>query len=242
MATPTSQSEAEKQQAAQVALVALMLRDFAKVWHLLNPSELDKSLPEWIAAVHAIIVRYGQMSATLAADHYEEARLAAKVRKPFHVTLPDDPPEGLVDTGMRWAVRNVWDRNPETLPERVQAAQTMAENVAIKDVVDLARITTVEAVHEDPEAVGWARVARPDACYFCRMLTTRGGVYTSETVKFRAHNGCRCTAEPVFKGQLWEPSARVREWTAQYHRAAKMKGDTLKNLRRIVEGRETQAS
>jgi hypothetical protein len=104
-------------------------------------------------------------------------------------------------------------------------------------VVDAARATITDAVATDPEAVGWARVAKPTACAFCRLLTTRGGVYTSETVKFRAHNGCSCTAEPVFKGQRWEPSAHVRQWRAEYKRAAAMKGDTLKNFRRIVEGR-----
>jgi hypothetical protein len=238
----TAQTKAEEQQAAQIALIALMLKDFAKIWHLLTPSELDRSLPAWVTAIHAIVARYGSMSAALAADHYEEARLAAKARGQFTVQLPGDPAEGLVDTGMRWATRDVWSRDPETLPDRVKSARTMAENVAIKEVIDMARITTVDAVHEDPEAVGWARIARPNACYFCRMLTTRGGVYTAETVKFRAHNGCHCTAEPVFRGQLWEPSARVREWNAQYQRASKMKGDTLKNLRRIVEGRETPAT
>lgn len=230
-------AKASEQQAAQSGLIVAMLRDLAKVWQLLYPQSLGRSLPAWTAAVHAVVARYAPMASVLAADHYDAARTAARARGRFTVSIPDVPTEGLVDAAMRWSTRNLWGFDQATLPERAAAAKTMSNDAAAKLVTDVARSTVTDAVAADPEAVGWARVAKPNACAFCRMLATRGGVYTSETAKFRAHNGCSCTAEPVFKGQRWEPSAHVRQWQAEYKRAAAMKGDTLNNFRRIVEGR-----
>jgi hypothetical protein len=228
---------ASEQQAAQIGLVAAMLRDLEKIWPLLKPQSLNASLPQWIAAVHAVVARFGPMAASLAADHYDAARDAAKIPGRYTVVPADSPDETHVDTVMRWATSGLWDRDLATMTARIAAADQKSGAVATKLVADVARQTIVDAVHEDDAAVGWARVAKPHACAFCRLLTTRGGVYTSETVKFRAHNGCSCTAEPVFKGQRWEPSANVREWQAQYKRAAVMSGNTITNFRRVVEGR-----
>ena len=235
MATPVPR--ASEQQSAQAGLIVVMLRDLAKVWRLLHPQALDRSLSTWVAGVHAVVSRYGPMAATLAADHYDAARATARAPGRFTVQIPDAPDEQHVDTVMRWATKELWGRDAETLAERVAAAQQKSDAAASKLVTDLARATVTDAVNEDPAAVGWTRVAKPTACAFCRLLATRGGVYTQATVKFRAHDGCSCTAEPVFKGQRWEPSAHVRQWQAEYRKAAQMKGDTLKNFRRIVEGR-----
>ncbi len=50
----------------------------------------------------------------------------------------------------------------------------------------------------DPEAAGWQRVGDGDSCGFCLMLISRGAVYTSESVKFGAHDWCNCQAGPSF--------------------------------------------
>lgn len=233
----SASTAASEQQAAQVGLLAVMLRDLAKIWPLLKPGSLNGSLPRWISAVHAVIARYAPMAATLAADHYDAVRVAARAPGRYTVSPADAPSEDQVDTVMRWATSGLWDRDTATLAARVSAADQRAGASASKLLADVARQTVTDAVHDDDAAVGWARVARPGACAFCRLLTTRGGVYTSQTVKFRAHDGCSCTAEPVFRGERWEPAAHVRAWQAQYKRAAAMSGNTAKNFRRIVEGR-----
>lgn len=235
MASPATQ--ASEQQAAQAGLVVVMLRDLAKVWRLLNVQALDRSLPTWIAAMHAVLSRYSPMAAALAADHYDAARIAARVSGRFAVPLPSGPDEQLVDTAMRWATRNVWGRDQATLPDRISAAKTMSDGAAAKLVTDVARSTVTDAVAADPEAIGWARIAKPGACAFCRMLSTRRSVYTADTVTFRAHNSCNCVAVPVFKGEKWQPPSYVQQWEKEYRQAAQQKGDTLKNFRRITEGR-----
>jgi hypothetical protein len=235
VATPATL--ASEQQAAQIGLIVVMLRDLAKVWQLLQPQSLDQSLPRWVTAVHAVVARYAPMAAVLAADHYDAARIAARAPGQFTASIPDPPSEGLVDAAMRWSTRNVWGLDEATLPERIAAAETMANDAASKLVADAARSTVTDAVAVDPEAIGWARIAKPSACAFCRMLSTRRAVYTADTVTFRAHNGCNCVAVPVFKGEKWQPPSYVRQWEKDYRKAAQAKGDTLNNFRRLVEGR-----
>lgn len=47
---------------------------------------------------------------------------------------------------------------------------------------------------------GWARqLTGAETCTFCAMLVSRGPVYSRETVNFRTHNHCDCTATLVRK-------------------------------------------
>lgn len=243
----TSTSRAVEQQAAQRALVAAMLADMARAWPLLNESMLRRSLPQWITAVLAIVTRYGRMSGGLAVDYYEAERDAAGLPGRFTVPFPELPPQRQVDQSLRWATKDLWTRlDGETSPsglvvpskaERLSVAKLEADAVAAKLVADVGRGAVTGAVTEDRQATGWARTAAIGACAFCRMLATRGPAYDEQTVKFRAHDGCHCMAQPVFRGQRWEPLPHVREWQDQYERASKQRGDTLNNFRRIVEGR-----
>jgi hypothetical protein len=212
----------------------MLLRDLVKVWQFLRPQSLHQSMPAWVAAVHAVTSRYAPMSAALAADYYEAERAAARAAGRFTAPLADAPDADQVDAVMRWATKDLWSHDPDTLMERVKAAESRAQSAAAKLVEDVGRLTITYAVQKDPAAVGWVRTAAPGACAFCAMLAGRGPTYSADTVGFRAHNDCHCMAQPLFRGQKWAPSAQVREWQRQYEQAAKMPGDTLKNLRRIV--------
>ncbi|AWY06638.1 MuF-like minor capsid protein [Microbacterium phage Zeta1847] len=55
----------------------------------------------------------------------------------------------------------------------------------------------------------WARVSDGNPCAFCLMLVGRGPVYTHDSVRFRAHDGCGCSARPVLANESgWTPQAR----------------------------------
>lgn len=94
-----------------------------------------------------------------------------------------------------------------------EAAVATADYVARAAGAEPFRITR-EAVavtaSRDYRFTGWARVAEPGACAFCRMLATRGAVYTEQAVtrtfaglKYhtRRPNGsggdCKCIAKAV---------------------------------------------
>ena len=135
--------------------------------------------------------------------------------------LLDEPPEP-VEHGLSPAA------------DLLAKTRTKVDGIATRLVTDVGRGAVLDSVAEDRQASGWVRIAAANACAFCRMLAQRGPVYSDDTAKFQAHDHCKCIAAPIFEGDSWEPDQQVLQWRSQYQRAARMKGDTLANLRRIV--------
>ena len=78
------------------------------------------------------------------------------------------------------------------------------------------------AAAADEEAVGWVRIARPGACWWCAMLASRGAVYRSAATAgrrvnkrfvgdgmFKFHNHCQCVARPIFAAD--DPAVRIAD-------------------------------
>jgi len=236
---------ADAQRRAQRGLSRLMSRDMRSLRRLIIPSRLEASVPEWIEAVRALVEQYGAASASLAADYYEAERVAAAVTGRFTVPLTEPPPGEQVERSLRWAIKDVWERDPddpnateaqrEPLEVRLERAEKTAEAVAQKLVTDQGRGTVQEAVRQDRQATAWARSAALGACAFCKLLATRGLVYKQDTAGFRAHDGCHCGVVPVFKGQRFELSDHAREWERLYRDyAAPYPGDQLNRFRQAL--------
>lgn len=231
--------------AAQFGVTRLLVRDMRGLRRLIIPSRLDQSIPDWMAAVRILVGQYGAASASLAADYYDAERVAARVTGRFTVPLLDPPPDTQVNSGLRWATKDVWERDPEDpattraqrepLEVRLDQAEKKAEAVAQKLVTDQGRGTVQEAVRQDPQATAWARSAALGACSFCKLLAIRGAVYKQDTAGFRSHDGCHCGVLPVFKGQRFEPATHTREWERLYREfAAPYSGDQLRRFRRAL--------
>jgi hypothetical protein len=109
-------------------------------------------------------------------------------------------------------------------------------------VLDQGRDTIIENALRDPKAKGWVRVTEPGACSFCLMLAIRGGMgvlYKAEnTADFKAHDNCRCHAEPVFNA--YEPSHVLRQAQAVWVKSTKgLSGNDARiAFRQAVEGRK----
>ena len=205
-------------------------------------------MPDWFAAVQAVVDQYAQASAGLGAEFYDAQREAAGVPGLFTVPVVDPPPGEKTEASLRWAAKDVWERDPEQataaqrepLDIRLVQAEKKAELVAQKLVADTGRSTVLEAVRQDPQARAWARSAALGACAFCKMLASRGSVFARDTVGFRAHDGCHCGAIPVFRGQTFEPSPQAREWARLYdEHAAGHSGSQLRRLRRAMAKHES---
>lgn len=190
--------------------------------------------------MNTVIGQYGQTAASLAADFYDAERTASGSAGTFTVPLPDPPPQEQVENSLRWATKDLWPRDPEQATEaqlrpievRLEQAETKAEQVAQKLVIDQSRGAVQAAVRRDRLAVGWARSAALGACGFCKLLASRGMVYKQDTAGFRAHDGCNCGAIPVFRGQRFELSAHASEWERLYREyAAPHSGDQLRRFR-----------
>lgn len=245
MATTVSDGgrDSDRYRAAQRGLTRLLVRDVRGLRRLIIPSRLRSSVPDWIAAVQAVVDQYARTSAALGAEFYDARRDAASVPDTFTVPVADPPPEGQMEASLRWATKDVWDRDPdaatpaqlEPLDVRLDQAEKKAELVVQKLVADTGRNTVLEAVRQDRQATAWARSAALGACAFCKMLASRGSVFAQDTVDFRAHDGCHCGVIPVFRGQRFEPSPQAREWARLYQEyAAGHSGSQLARFRRAL--------
>jgi hypothetical protein len=176
-------------------------------------------------------------------------------------TLPPTPAEKLA-ASVRWATEH--PAPPETKTAvALKRAIPLKRAVPVDDlagaterhVYDMNRDTiTTNAAREN---VMFARYASATACPFCRVMATRGAVYSSKGVVTdpatgkqklvvvgargrpkgtRAigtdyHDNCKCLAVPVRPGDAYHPPPYVDEWTNQYNTARDTtEGYTLKDI------------
>lgn len=232
MATEAASS---RYQAQQAALAILLARALTRLFPLVGRDGSEDTLT---AAVAALVDRFTPIATTEAAEFYRLIRTRAGIPGSPTIHLGQTAPLEQVSTVMRWATQPLLDGQSD-----LEATQTKIVGAAEKLVADAARDTIIGTVQDDAKARGWARIPEADPCAFCALLSIRGAVYKSEqTADFKAHDHCRCHAEPVF-GQ-YEAPARVRQWEADYYKATRgVYG--MKNLqnawRRHYEGRAPQA-
>jgi hypothetical protein len=155
-------------------------------------------------SVPEVIGYFSEGSAALAVDFYEEERVRAGVRDRTFVTqfvINDRTVK--IRRGIAWASDPLFSDDEET------ASKRLAEIVQLETAKPY-RDTILTNRQNDPESVGWRRLASAKTCRFCRMLADRGAVYRQSTVQFAAHPNCHCTAQPVFKEN--DPGTEVGEF------------------------------
>lgn len=245
---------ADTQRAAQAGLTAALVDALRRIWPLLDLDRLKATMPAWQQAVAAVVTQLSAASGTIAAQGYLEDRSAAGIKGAMRVPPGPVPAAEQVATVLDWATRDLWSRT--LTPQTVSTVQATVEGAAQKLVTDTGRDTVIGAVKADRKARGYARVARPNCCAFCRMLASRGPVYkTAETAGEveastvyggdahgavnRYHDHCHCQVVPVFGA--WEPPAYARGWEQQWRDVTKgLSGNAARIAwRRHVEGRNT---
>ena len=139
---------------------------------------------------------YGEQTAVLAADWYDELRYLEGVPGRYRASMAEPFPEAFVKKRIRYGAGHLFTPTPEQmLPFLLDAVQEY--------VLQPGRDTIQRAAVNDPQAAGWQRVTSPGACDFCRMLAGRGGVFKRATATFAAHGNCNCSAAPS-----WDKSAK----------------------------------
>ena len=186
----TSSSE---QRAALRAVTNGAERKLAAAWRRLDPADVSAMIDGLNDLLPAVGDEFGGASAALAADYYEDVRLARGARGRHVVGVA--APVGLA----RWRALAAWGTKPlyGSTPNAA-AALTLIQGGLQRSVANQYRDTIRENSVRDKAAVGWQRVGAP-RCDFCRMLISRGAVYTEATADFDSHDHCGCSAEPVFR-------------------------------------------
>jgi hypothetical protein len=232
----------DRHRADQAALVRLMLAELERI--PLAPGG------EFTAPAIALIRQYAQASGSLAAEFYAAAREQARARSRFTVPVAEPPSPQQVQASLSWATRALRGDGPEGAPVR-----RLVDGVAQRHVANTGRRTLAQAVSRDSQARAWARVPRgATTCHFCALMCSRGAVYKTRGTAgadgsrrfvgegaFKFHDGCDCGIEPVFRGQVYEPSERVQQWERLYEDST---GDVdgkekLRAFRRAFEGSAT---
>lgn len=238
----TGQSPGQDHQTGQAALAGVIPALVAQAWPLLDPHDIKGTLPQFTAAVQAVVNRYGRASATGALDFYRRQRIAAGVTSPVQLQVAPAPDKRIVEDAVGAATSSLYGT---VTPESEQATLDSVSEAAAQLVLDQGRDTIIDNALLDPKAKGWVRVTEPGACSFCLMLAIRGGMgvlYRAEnTADFKAHDNCRCHAEPVFNA--YEPSHDLRQAQALWVKSTKGKSgnDARIAFRQAVEGRTPPA-
>lgn len=179
-------------------------RDLALLWTQLDAATVRDGLMD---VLPALVDQYGDASAAVTAEWYDEYRADLNVRGTYAADLasPDLGAQALAGWGSQLAQTN-WD-----------TALAQITGGLIKRVMNASRQTVIDNADQDPQAHGWMRVGVPE-CGWCAMLISRGSVYRSRTTAdFAAHDNCKCGCCPAWDhGQItavrseFVPTARRR--------------------------------
>jgi hypothetical protein len=187
---------------ANNGIADLVERDLLKFLGSVNFGRTDLVQAALFEYIPTLCAEYGDMAATVAADWFEEMRIAEGVTGSFRAPLAPSVPLDQVNARLGYATRAsgpLWLGDSATLTAFLAM---MTNEYALQP----GRETVMQAAHKDNAA--YARVPEPGACKFCLMLASRGFVYSETTAgktkKF--HGKCRCNAVPVWD----ETRARVQ--------------------------------
>lgn len=255
MATLVSETpEVESHYLTQAALTAALMAQLRALWPSVEPLSSAAAWVEYGKGVHALTDRFSVASISMAADYYDDLRDRAGVVAPYRQRIIEPPPRALVDAGLDWAksAQAQMDATVVDIQRRVEAAMQKA-------VTDSGRDQTLEAVAGDEAALGFARVAKPGACYFClaqafrktrprKGQPARYGVYKSRgsagvfanddftgagPAKF--HNNCQCQIVAIFTPDF-EVSPAVAAAEALYTESTvnSKRGEAMNDFRRAL--------
>lgn len=209
--------------------------DLLAEWRTFDLDDAARTQTQTAELVALLGDAYGDAAGSVGADWYEELRADAVPRSmPYTATIAPTPTESQYSSLAGWATQPLYSSAPEYGLALTRLAGGLQRHISSVD-----RQTILMNVNRDPVRVTHARTASAGACAFCAMLATRGGVYNDESVKFRAHDYCRCQSVPVFGDETLERPSYYDLYQDAYDEAFGIVGrsDTkaiLSEMRRIL--------
>lgn len=179
-----------------------------RVWH----SDIDNFSEYMEDAYPDIVLPAVDMSTELGARYYVAK---GKDIEPQRAPLPDVE---ALKASARWAL---------VTGDSVTGLDLL-KGTTQRRIHDGARNTLIRNVSSERGA-RWARDPEPDACWWCRMLSTRGFDYTSaEAAGFeghgspnRFHDDCKCGVS-VWRPGMKPPSLEINEMVDEYQEASQL--------------------
>ena len=199
-------------QALQEQIVDAARDDLARLFAELDLSDGVAAREALISILEDLTEVYGESYAVAALEMFERIREAAgQVTKTSAVLAPPVPPSQIKGS-VKWAVDTLFgDKYNEVM------TLSKLQDITTRLVLQQGRDTIALNVSKDRSAK-YARVLGPSEsnCKYCLMLASRGAVYhSSESAKAGYHDGCRCTAVPMYDGMSiedYDPKALHEEY------------------------------
>lgn len=183
-----------------LAIRAASMRDVLRLWPALDFNRVDATFPAWLTAMTPVVERGRRQASELASLYLRAHRLEAGIADEVTVRTAAPAPARQVTRSMHYttveAVK-VATRAGQSSQQAMASAQVQTMGSVERLVTNAGRETVMQTAVADSRTVGWQRVTS-GGCDFCKMLAGRGDVYTESSSAFRAHDHCRCSAEPVY--------------------------------------------
>jgi hypothetical protein len=178
-------AEVTAYRSAQNEIVSSARNRLARLWGRLDVWEIDRVRDALEVTYPALVAQYGDASAALAADWYEQ-----QTGTPATAAPPVS--EDVANGRMRWAIGGILTDGPA-------AALSLLRLITDQHVKQPGRDTIADSAHM--AGIGWARVpSGGETCAFCLMLASRGAVYESAKTAGDGgtyHGDCDCVATPI---------------------------------------------
>lgn len=221
-ATATGATLTEQHRLAQLRIRAQFLREFVKLWPLLDVERLDETTTGWIGLAVDLITKWRAESAQRALAYYAAFRQAELpvVRPTVDPVFNAAQYIGLAPVNLAQIGTSLVVTGPIGYKSRIakgflpamarSTTFTAVSGAASRHVLDGGRRQLIGTGNADEMAVGFARVTDGDPCAFCAMLASRGPKYKTRATAFRTtdrakrgpneryHDHCGCQAEPSF--------------------------------------------
>lgn len=161
----------------------LLARDLKAVWGSLNLDDRDGVRAAVLEAGPVLVDDYGQASASLSADFFEDAVDARPV-------IADTRNDERVEESARWAIGPLWDDEPDVALTQLTASLTRLALRYGRETIHVSSMNT--------RGVSYAWVPG-DLCPYCVEHGSRGAAFgSSQTLEgLRFHDSCTCELVPV---------------------------------------------
>lgn len=239
---PEARQLTEAHRLAQARLGAITSRDMLSAWRLIDPNDLDATVPEWLRIAEALISRNRDTSTALAAAYLRRFRaIEAGTTAALKIVTVPAAAEAVRTSLLVTGPITVKKATAAGLPIEAASSRgaTSSARSALRHSLDGGRSTITATVEADPTALGWARATSGSPCAFCALMAGRGAVYRSEgSANFQPHDGCACQPEPIYRRDAELPAGSQR-YADLYDEAAKGSDDPLNAFRRAFESSDT---
>jgi hypothetical protein len=204
-------------------VTGLVTTELDQLWTVDSPELLTAAMWD---VLPALVDEWALAASAVAAEAYDAERARQEIDGNFQAIvapLGDLGTEALIG----WSVAALDQPEPD-----LSLAKSRLVGGVQRRLANSANGTITGSTVADPQARGWYRVTRPDACNFCKMVASRGGVFKEATARFACHDHCYCRAAAAWRGR----PVRVQKYTPS-ERAYRAEGNEAQLARQNAAAR-----